>query len=103
MDRTMLAMLTRAVIDGLILMDSLVDSSQKPAYLLRPFPFLEGADEVILEVCMSSPMYLQGVSIQYRVRATVKTHDCKNLLPPSSFSCSLLTSSTRSTIACRLV
>lgn len=63
MGRTMLAMLTRAVIDGLILMDPLVESAQKPAYLLRPFPFLEGADEVILEVCMSSPMYLGDVSM----------------------------------------
>jgi len=52
----------------------------------RPLPFLGGAEDVILDVCMSSPMY-----------------DCKNLLPPSSFSCSLLTVSTRSTIACKLV
>lgn len=31
------------------------------------------------------------------------THDCKNLLPPSSLSCSSRTVSTRSTIACKLV
>ena len=71
MGRTMLATLTRAMIDELISMDSLAESSQKPAYLLRPLPFLEGADEVILEVCMSSPMYLRGISIRSRVTTTV--------------------------------
>jgi hypothetical protein len=25
---------------------------------MRPFPFLGGAEDVILDVCMSSPMYL---------------------------------------------
>jgi len=60
-------------------------ASAQEVHFVRPLPFLGGAEDVIFDVCMSSPMY-----------------DCKNLFPPSSFSCSLFTSSTRSTIACKL-
>lgn len=78
---------------------------------MRPLPFLGGADDVILDVCMSSPMYLwmglvnhtSRFSQQRQENDEVVTYDCRNLLPPSSFSCSLLTVSTRSTMACRLV
>ena len=28
---------------------------------MRPLPFLGGAEDVILDVCMSSPMYLVGM------------------------------------------
>ena len=73
-------------------------------FVLRPLPLdFDGAVDVILDVCMSSPMYLVRsacVEISFMMK---HTHDCKNLFPPSSFSCSFFTVSTRSTIACRLV
>lgn len=72
---------------------------------LRPLPFdFEGAVEVIFEVCISSPIYLKGLSVNNLIFcSSMCTYDCRNLLPPSSFSCSLLTVSTRSTMACKLV
>ena len=66
------------------------------------FLFLPAPVEVILLVCMSSPMYLLGVRREARGRGQRATYDCRNLLPPSSFSCSDLTISTRSTISIRL-
>lgn len=50
-----------------------------------PFPLLAAPVEVILLVCINSPIY-----------------DCRNLFPPSSFSCSERTISTRSTISSKL-
>ena len=34
---------------------------------MRPLPFLGGAEDVILDVCMSSPMYLVGMWVSIRV------------------------------------
>lgn len=34
---------------------------------MRPLPFLGGAEDVILDVCMSSPMYLVGMRVSIRV------------------------------------
>lgn len=34
---------------------------------MRPLPFLGGAEDVILDVCMSSPMYLVGMWVSIYV------------------------------------
>lgn len=75
--------------------------------MMRPLPLafaaLPAPLEVILLVCINSPMYLNLVSnVALPEIAMTETHDWRKRLPPSSFSCSFLTTSTRSTISMRL-
>lgn len=73
----------------------------------RLLPLFLGAPvEVILLVCISSPMYLehrQSCALLVRWSSScAATHDCRKRFPPSSFSCSDRTDSTRSTMSRRL-
>jgi hypothetical protein len=74
-------------------------------FVARPLPLLLAPPEdVILLVCMSSPIYLHNESQHGTTYASRNngTYDWRNLFPPSSFSCSAFTDSTRSTMSNKL-
>lgn len=77
--------------------------SSRRGYLRAPLAFDFAAPaEVSLLVCINSPMYLWSSLVAAQLCRMGVTYDCRKRLPPSSFSCSDLTVSTRSQISSRL-